>query len=376
MICLNIVSGDIRFWEMNYSMKQEQLKGKVQTVLGLVNPDSLGITLPHEHLLCDLSAYFIEPTEAGRKSSAYEPVSLENLSWVRRRYFKNYDNLVFTSKELAIKEALLFKYAGGNTIVELSNIGIARDPQGLAYIARATGLNIIMGSGYYIAASHPPELKNKSIGEIAEEITKDVLTGVGDTGIRAGIIGEIGCSDPLEADERKVIQAAALAQRRTGAAINIHPSPFSDALNLEIVEILRIAGADLNRVVFSHVDQWCLKIDTLRKIAEAGCFIEHDSFGFQADIEFSFGKWRDLPSDAQRLNNVKQLINEGYLGKLLISQDNCTKYRLVAYGGWGYAHILENLIPVMRAKGFTEEHLHTLMVENPKRLLQFVPGNI
>ena len=352
-------------------MKHPDLAGKVQTVLGLVDPESLGITLPHEHLLCDLAAYFMEPAEAGRKGIAYQLVSLENLGWIRRQYFKNRDNLQFYDKDLAVKEALLFKYAGGNTIVEVSDIGLGRDPQGLAYIARATGLNIIMGSGYYIGQTHPTELANKTVEAIAEDIVQDIIVGVGDSGIRSGIIGEIGCSAPLMETERKVLQAAAIAQQHTGAAINVHPSPFSDDLTLEIVKILRDAGADLNHTVISHVDQWGYSLSTRRKIADAGCYIEHDCFGFQADFEFSFGKWRNLPSDAQRVDDVKKLIDNGYLNHLLLSSDNCTKYRLVAYGGWGYAHIIENILPFMRAKGITNEQIHTMLVENPKRFLQF-----
>jgi phosphotriesterase-related protein len=353
---------------------QEQIVDRVQTVLGPVDPGSLGVVLPHEHLLCDLSAYFVEPTEAGKKAAAYEPVSLGNLFRVRRSYFENRDNLDLSDDSLAIEEARAFERAGGGTIVEVSNVGLGRDPRGLVKIAQATGLNIVMGCGYYIGVSHPADVRRKPVQEIAGEMIRDVLVGVGDTGIRSGIIGEMGCSDPLEADEKKVLEAAVLAQRATGAALNVHPSPFNDELALEIVEILGSAGADLDRVVLSHCDQWCYGLETRRRIADAGCFIEHDTLGFQADMEYSFGRWRYLPSDAQRLNDIRQLIDDGYLGRLLISHDNCTKHRLRSFGGWGYAHILENLVPVMRAKGFTEEHLHALLVENPRRVLTIAPA--
>ncbi len=107
------------------------------------------------------------------------------------------------------------------------------------------------------------------------------------------------------------------------------------------------------------------------KIADAGCYIEHDNLGFGADVEFSFGKWRDLPSDTQRLDDIKTLIDEGYRDRLLISHDICLKHRLRSYGGWGYAHLLENLVPVMRAKGFSDNDLRALMIDNPKRMLTF-----
>lgn len=346
--------------------------GKIQTVSGSIEPSAAGVTLPHEHLLCDLSTYFVEPLKPEDRDLAEEPVSPENLFWVRRHFFENRDNLTLTDEQLMIAEALRFRHAGGGTVVDLSNIGLARDPAGLARIAAATGLNIVMGSGYYVGASHPSELHEQTVDEIAADIVEEVTVGVDGTGVRAGIIGEIGCSTPLEPTEAKVLRAAVIAQQRTGAAINVHPSPFSDELALEILSILRDAGATLDRVVFSHVDQWQLSPGTLRTLAEAGCYLEHDTFGFGVDIERSFGTWRYLPSDPQRLESVKRLIGEGYGEKVLISHDVCTKVRLTAYGGTGYAHILENVVPMMLSNGFDDDSLNTVMVDNPRRILTFV----
>ncbi len=232
-------------------MRQEELTGRVQTVLGIIDADSLGVTLPHEHLLIDLSCYFVEPTEATEKRLAHQPITLENLVWVKTHPDNHADNLRLTDEQLAIKEALLYKWAGGDTIVELTPIGIARDPLGLARIARATGLNVVMGAGYYVGATHPLELAAKTEEEISEGIVRDIMVGVGDTGVRAGIIGEIGCSTPLTDSERKVLRASAAAQRRTGAALNIHPTMSEDGV-LESIKILGDAGADLSRTVISH----------------------------------------------------------------------------------------------------------------------------
>ena len=351
-------------------MRQEELIGKVPTVLGIVDGDSLGVTLPHEHILLDESMFFVEPTEASEKHMAHEPVRIDNLYWVKTHFGSNLDNLGLKDEQLAIKETLLFKQAGGGTIVELSNIGFARDPLGLARIARATGLNVVMGAGYYIAASHPPGLAAKTEEEVTEEIVRDIMVGVGDTGVCAGIIGEIGCSTPLEESERKVLRASAVAQQRTGAAITVHPSSTDD-LVLEIVQILSDAGADLNRTVIDHVDLWGFSQDTRRKIADAGCYIEFDTFG-HPDIYPFCGHFVDMPSATQRVDDIIELIAEGYLNHILVSDDIDSKHLLVAYGGYGYAHILRDIVPVMRSKGVSGEQIHTLLVENPKRILTFV----
>jgi len=131
-------------------MKQTELTGKAQTVLGVIDADALGVTLPHEHLLVDASCYFVEPTEASEKRLAHQPITLENLYWVKRHLLGHLDDLLSLDEQMAIKEALFYKWAGGDTIVELTNIGIGRDPLALARISRATGLNVVMGAGYYV----------------------------------------------------------------------------------------------------------------------------------------------------------------------------------------------------------------------------------
>jgi len=354
-------------------MKQEDLVGKVQTVLGLVSPDDLGIILPHEHLLSNGTVWFAEPTDDNGKKMSRQPINLKNLWWVKTHTSSHVDNIKLDDEQVAIEEAMLFKQAGGKTIVEATSIGTARNPSGLVRIAQATGLNIVMGSGYYIGASHSPELTNMSETEIAEGIVQDIMIGVGDTGVRAGIIGEIGCSIPLKETERKVLQASAIAQRQTGAGLSIHPSPRDD-LALEIVNILRNAGANLTRTVISHVDAWNYSLDTCREIVNAGCYLGYEAFGYEGIyIDFEGGTMEQLAhDDVQLVTQIMQLIAEGYLSQILMSTDIYFKHQLVTYGGYGYAHILRDIVPVMQHKGMSDEQIHTLLEENPKRFLSFV----
>ena len=218
-------------------MPVSSFAGKAQTVLGLIEGNELGITLPHEHLFIDhAKANFHEPDVASERALSYKPVSLGILSWLRYHLTANLDNLRLLDEQEAIDEAMLFKKAGGNTIVDLTNIGSGRDPKALARVSRATSLNIIMGSGYYMEASHPPDMSEKTEGEIAEEIVRDITVGVHDSGIRAGIIGEIGCSWPLQENEKKVLRATARAQQITGAPLNVHPGRKKEAV-FEIIEL-------------------------------------------------------------------------------------------------------------------------------------------
>ncbi|MFQ5997190.1 MAG: phosphotriesterase [Dehalococcoidales bacterium] len=354
-------------------MMQSSISGKAQTVTGLIDGSELGITLPHEHLFIDMRFRMPEPADSEEAKLAHQKITMENLWFARYNRFSVEDNLLFDDEAMAISEAMYFKKAGGSTIVDVTSNNIGRQPESLVRVSRATGLNIIMGTGYYIAPSYTPEMVSKTEEEIADEFIREVTTGVGNTGIKAGIIGEIGMSWPIAAEERKALRAAGIAQQETSAAVNVHPGIYGDA-PFECVKILEEVGADLSRVVISHVER-SLPIgarSTRAKLAEKGCYLEIDLFGtdvvrFHPDM-FPY----DVPNDAIRVNEVMELIADGFLDQVLISQDVCFKVLLRKYGGGGYSHILKFVLPRMRSKGMTEEQINTILVENPRRINTFV----
>ncbi|MBN1191435.1 MAG: TatD family hydrolase [Dehalococcoidales bacterium] len=351
-------------------MKAEQLKGKIQTVLGVIEPEKIGITSCHEHILFDMVDVWRAPFPASERDLAFKRVTLENLGIVRANPAAIKDNMCQTDESLAIEEILRFKYAGGGTIVELSQNGLHRDPAGLARVARATGINIVMGSGYYIGITHPEDMDMRTEEEITNEVVRDILVGVGNTGIHAGIIGEIGSSYPCTSNEKKVLRACAHAQQRTGVPINIHPSLTEEGL-LENISTLKDAGADLTHVAISHVDGYDYTLDTQRKVLEAGCYIVYDGCG-NVVYPFSYmGQMINVDSDVHRINKIRKLIEHGFINQILLGGDICFKCLLSAYGGFGYAHIINNLIPLMHAKGMTEEQVNILTIDNPTRFLQF-----
>jgi phosphotriesterase-related protein len=348
----------------------EALSQKIQTVLGLINPENLGITLPHEHLIVDGSAWFLEPTEASDRRLAHQGVSVENLWWVRYHWLQNLDDIRLLDEEEAITELEHFKRAGGRAVAEMSNRGFGRDPMALARISRATGIHILMGSGYYLARSMPDEFKGKSEGDIANEIVHDIKVGVGNTGIKSGFIGEIGCSWPLDSMEEKSLRAAVKAQRLTGANLHVHPAPTVQSV-YQIVEILEDAKADLARTTIAHMERSVRGPKDRLKLLKKGYTLEYDFFGREGYYPLYLGSV-DIPNDNQKINEIIELIEAGFIKQILISQDIWNKHQRRKYGGWGYDHILRNTLPVMRAKGITEEQINTLLVENPRRAFTFV----
>jgi len=351
-------------------VRKSELIGKIQTVLGVIDTDELGVTLPHEHLLVDISPVFKLPDrKVSTKVMAEKPVCHETISWIRFHWLENVDNLRLDDEELVIREVLRFKYEGGDSIVDVTSHGIGRDPRALARMSRATGLNVIMGAGCYTAdSSIGSVLRSKSEEELTGEIVKDILVGTDE--ICSGIIGEIGADSwPLCDEELKSLRATATAQKMTGAAINIHPGRLPESYT-QIIKVLDGAGADLSRVVLSHLDRHTYPMELLVEIAEAGCYVEFDMFGKEGYYPRRYGLL-EVPNDTERVNRIIWLIKKGFLNKILISQDTCMKMSLSHYGGPGYDHILSNVIPLMRDKGLSQETINTITVENPKRLLTF-----
>ena len=353
------------------SYTKSQLAGQALTVLGPISVDDLGVTLSHEHCLIDITCVFVEPEEATARKLAFEPLSFKNAGYIQYHGTENRDNLLLLDEELALTEILPFKHAGGGTIVDVTNVDLARDPLALKRISNATGLNVIMGSGYYVRVGQNLEVMDKRNEEdIAEEIVKDILEGVGATGVHAGIIGEIGCSWPLEDCERKVLRAAGIAQKETGAPLNIHPGRFEDA-PFEIVAILKEVGADLSHTVMDHMDRTIFDSKKLYKLADFGCYLAFDEWGSEGYYPESLSAITDIMNDTQRIAYIKDLMLKGYGSQILVSHDICAKRRYMAFGGHGYNHILYNAVPAMRRRGLNEEQVNELLIENPKRFLAF-----
>ena len=343
----------------------EDRQGKVQTVCGLIEPDELGPTLMHEHVLWDVTRPEVRAC-CGPEDEV--DIRLDTVWEINRRSILDFGNQHNQDHGVARAELVRLKDSGGSAVVDLSNFGLEPDPAGLRQLSQDSGIHIIQGAGYYVDEYIPEDVKARSVDELAAEMVAQVDEGCWGTPVRAGIIGEIGCMWPLREFERNSLTAAALAQRETGASINVHPGRHADA-PAEIVEILAGAGADVGRVVMSHIDRTFFSTNEVLRLADTGCIVEYDFFGIETSYYWFADS--DLPTDYMRLGYIRDLIERGHGEQIVISHDICTKTRLVTFGGHGYGHILRNVVPLMRNKGFTEDEIDTILVHTPRRLLTF-----
>ena len=338
---------------------------KVNSVCGPLSRQQLGVVTPHEHVLLDLTAFYQELPVPGIEDPANQKVEMWNLGILSRDCYALKDNLRLDDEELQTRELDCFRKAGGSTVVDATLPGIGRDPEALKRIAEKTGLNIIMGTGFYVGQTHPAALADMSDRQVADLMVAELTQGAGGTGILAGYIGEIGISEIFDDKERKVLRAAALAQKDTGVAINVHINPWTTN-GLEAADILLQASVMPDRICISHIDVENRE-DYVFSLLNKGVYVEFDNFGKEYYIrrEVRNPGYGLFVRDTQRVSFLKQLIDAGYLRQLLVSCDLCLKNLLHAYGGWGYDHVLTNVVPMMEDEGITPEQIRVLLEENP-----------
>jgi phosphotriesterase-related protein len=346
------------------------VRGKVLTVLGPIEPAALGTTLIHEHILFDLSVYHDARFGPGKAEPLPdEPLGIEHLWILKHNVARLRDNVHQKSLDIAEVELGRYKAVGGQSIVEVSSGGLVPNYAGLAELARRTGLNIVAGTGYYIGASHPPELAEKSVGQIADEMLRDVVEGIPGTGVRAGVLGEIGTTEPLSPTERAVLEATGRVQAETGTAVVMHPDSVHRTYEqiARSLDILERAGAALDRVVISHCDDRLHpNYESYAKLAARGCTLAFDTFGKQT---YYATRRRQYPSDDQRIATIVRLVGDGLAGSVTLSHDVCYKTDLTRWGGDGYGHVCGNIVPRLKQAGVSDAAIQQMLVENPRRLL-------
>jgi phosphotriesterase-related protein len=339
---------------------------KIQTVRGPITSEAIGVTLMHEHLLMNFSTWHHPPKTTSRLTLRDAPVSLSILGELRMDPFVNLDNLQQYDVNFSAREAQQFADLGGQTILDPTNRGIGRDPQALAAISRRTGLNVVMGSGYYLEVSHPPVVRQMTHDDIAAEIEGDLKEGVDGTGIRAGFIGEIGVSARFTSEEEKVLRGAARAQTRSHVPLMVH-LPAWERLADRVLDVVAEEGVRLDCVILCHMGPSWRDFDYQAGLARRGAYLEYDMIS----MDYYYADQNaQCPSDEENAAAIQNLINAGFVDRILISQDVFLKMMLTAYGGFGYGYILRHFLPRLRRLGITKDQITKLMESNPRRVFE------
>jgi len=257
---------------------------------------------------------------------------------------------------VAERELTVAHNAGVVTLVDQTGRGVHRDPLALKALSEKTGLNIVTGTGWFKERFYDLDFAKTNADKLTEIMVRDITEGIDDTGVRAGIIGEINVHNRwVTPGEERMHRAAARAQGATGLALAITGTHTSTAM--EQLDILTEERADLTRVIVDHVNG--IADHALHAaIAGRGPFTCFNTFPLSSP---------DLLDRDARL--IKAMIDAGLIGHILVSTGVSVKKHMSAYGGGGYAFAVSQFRERIKAAGVSAQAWETITVENPRRAL-------
>ncbi|HLY35379.1 MAG TPA: phosphotriesterase-related protein [Candidatus Limnocylindria bacterium] len=309
------------------------MAARITTVTGPIPPERIGFTLPHEHTSCRPE---LAPTRSELTDFTFDA-------------------------ELMTGELHDFRRRGGSCVVDLTSVGLGRDPVWLRNLATRSGVYLVMGAGWYRESFYPPEagIDRRTVDELADTIVAEFEHGVDGTGIRPGIIGEIGTEHAwVSPREERVHRAVARAARETGLAIVTHS--LRSHVGLAQLRIFEEEGADPERVVIGHADS-VLEIDYHLALLDRGASLCFDLLGRPGEYAAAY--------EAQLVELIVELLERGFANRILLSHDVCSNAQLRAYAGTGFSYLAQHFLPHLRTAAVGEGEIATMTIDNPRRIL-------
>lgn len=334
----------------------------IHTVLGPIAAGDLGPTSMHEHLLSDLRIWAKPPKELPPEGV---PMGPELMAYLRWNFLSVPENIVLHDPDIAAQELAHVRSAGGSGVLELTLDGMGRRLAELPEISRRSGVHVMVGAGFYVEDTMAGDVKTASVDALTQRLLDELTDGIGDTGIRPALLGEIGTSWPVTDAEWRSVRAAARAGAETGAAVYTHQS-FRGKGGTSVLDAILEEGMSADRVIIGHLDEFW-DPGYHREIAQAGAVLAYDTFG--SDFHYGSAKLRN-PTDAERLDMVEWLLSEGYASQLVIAQDVWAQANLRRNGGNGYDHLFRRIGPAIAEIAGDPATVDQILIHTPRRLLE------
>ncbi len=316
----------------------------VETVRGPIDTADLGPTLMHEHV------FVLTPD-------------------IHANYRINWDEDAEVARATARLQELY--ESGTHTIVDLTVVGLGRDIRRIARVAEGTDLSIIAATGLYTYDVLPHWFDFRGPGTVfggpepmVEMFVRDITEGIAGTPVKAAILKCATDEQGVTPGVERVLRAVALAHRATGVPISTH-THAATRRGLEQQAIFAEEGVDLSRVVIGHSGD-TTDLDYLEQLIANGSWIGMDRFGIDAILGFE-----------ERVTTVARLCEMGYADRMVLSHDaSChidwfdDQVREAVLPRWNFLHIAHDVIPALGEQGVTEQQVHQMTVENPRKVFE------
>ncbi len=365
---------------------------QVMTVRGPIQPEEIGFTSMHEHILSNVAVFRDRIQRMGLLPTvlplrAEEKLSLQNRSTLRHAMILSWDNLSLDDEDVMTAEIADFKAAGGSTLLEVSAPGIRTAPAdvlALRRISERTGVHVVASTGLYAEDTWPDRYRSMTLQGYIDFLRDEIEHGIGETGILPGHI-KVAYEDESEPMET-YLRAAARVSRESGLSMQVHVGLFrpNDEVRATVLRTLYDSACLPNRTVICHVENWLGSLSTSRLVMNpqsVPCDLtlhkEALDRGFTLCFTCFGAEWDQEPLGLSHrpdwfiLAGLLALLREGYAEQIVLGHDVFTKLCTRRGGGEGYTRIPHFVIPTLRDCGVPEATLRRLTVENPARLLAF-----
>ncbi|MET8052641.1 MULTISPECIES: phosphotriesterase family protein [unclassified Streptosporangium] len=358
----------------------------ITTVRGDIAPEDLGYTSVHEHLNADgtLMRQFVERYTGSALPAEMGALRVDNLAFLREfgaassRECESAGDVDFTTAELGF-----FKQVGGNAVCDASPLGMRGDVRDLKAASERADVHVLFATGLYVAGSRPEGFDNRSEDDLRDFFTREVVEGVGDTGLRPGLLKcGLSAADPAaELPETELITLRALGRvsAATGLSLHVHTSfPMSHAQVLQGVEVALATGMSPDRLVMIHMDSFLRPWDALTKYVDDMSAVRNVSTELQRKVldqgvNIGFDSWSAttaiLPDDYDRLKGLVDLLRAGNGDRIVLGHDTFTKAHSKTWGYYGFTRFPQFIPPMLAQLGFADEVYRKLVVDNPARIL-------
>ena len=360
---------------------------EVMTVSGPISPESLGLTSMHEHIVYDGSIYRTRwmkslPPEDQLPVKANDEVTLDNIYYLRHNFILSWDAVSMHDEGTMVAEMIDFKDSGGSAMVDMSVPGLRSDLHAIRRISQKSGVHVVVTTGLYSEDSWPDKFKAMSTRQYEQYMLGEVRNGIEDTAIRAGHLKAAIEDGPTEQGE-KLLKAIARVSNETGLSASIHHGiGMTPDQVRRVVKILLAAGMNPERILMCHMQNHLtsmdlktllrdpearkLNLDFNRELLDQGLTVGHDCFGHDYHL-LNIG-WYS-PPEWMLVVATAELCKAGYAGQIVLATDRYLKILTRRFGGGGYCHLTQAVLPQLRMAEVSEGQIEQMTVKNPARLL-------